>query len=98
MYCHYDKEMLHSQLKNNNSFIGGTIYRNNHYLGYFCLPDILITSAKGSAEMYHKMYGVRCELSYCPLSSQDNKQDIIMGIQTVKKRFDPNSLPKILLD
>jgi hypothetical protein len=92
----YDKEHIGSE---NDIFLGNMqIYRNDQMLGIGILPGVKISSARGNAESFHKIILTHCALEYYPISTNDNEQDLIIGIQECKTQFNDANIPKNLLN
>ena len=92
----YDKEHIGSE---NDIFLGNMqIYRNDQMLGIGILPGLKISSARGNAESFHKVILTHCALEYYPISTNDNEQDLIIGIQECKTQFNDSNIPKNLLN
>ena len=92
----YDKEHIGT---NNNDFLANMqIYRNDQMLGICILPGIKISSGRGNAESFHKVILTHCALEYYPISTNDNEQDLIIGIQECKTQFNDANIPKNLLN
>jgi hypothetical protein len=78
----------------NTEFLCKTkLVRNGQTIGLIPLADKNIASARAGGDMYCKIQLVQCEVRYYPVSTQDNRQDIAMGIQENKNQFDGESLP-----
>ena len=97
-YVHpYDKEHLGMEVS--DEFLGSTaLVRNNQLIGAIPPPpsDIKISSARGSSGGWFDMMLVKQDLEYNPVSDQDNRQDIAMGIQENKNQFDGKAIPLAL--
>ena len=92
----YDKENIGIE---NDEFLGNMqIYRNNQMLGIVVLPGNKISSARANPESFHKILLTHCALEYCPISKNDNLQDLIIGIQECKTQFNSSDIPKNLLN
>jgi hypothetical protein len=92
----YDKENIGPE---NDIFLGNMqIYRNDQMLGIGILPGLKISSARGNAESFHKVILTHCALEYYPISTNDNEQDLIIGIQECKTQFNEENIPKNLLN
>lgn len=63
------------------------VIRNGQLIGVTELPGLKISSARGNGESMNKMYNTHCEVRYNPISSNDNKQDLIIGVQECKTQF-----------
>ena len=63
------------------------IIRNNQFIGTMDIPDFKASSSRGNGETMHKIYLNHCELSYNPLSRNDNKQDLVIGVQECKGQY-----------
>ena len=92
----YDKE--HIGINNNDFLANMQIYRNDQMLGICILPGIKISSGRGNAESFHKVILTHCALEYYPISTNDNDQDLIIGIQECKTQFNDANIPKNLLN
>ena len=92
----YDKE--HIGINNNDFLANMQIYRNDQMLGICILPGIKISSGRGNAESFHKVILTHCALEYYPISTNDNEQDLIIGIQECKTQFNDANIPKNLLN
>jgi len=78
----------------NTEFLCKTkLVRNGQTIGLIPLADKNIASARAGGDMYCKIQLVQCEVRYYPVSTQNNRQDIAMGIQENKNQFDGESLP-----
>jgi len=92
----YDKENIGTD---NDEFLGNMqIYRNNQMLGIAVLPGNKISSARANSESFHKILLTHCALEYCPISKNDNPQDLVIGIQECKTQFNYANIPKNLLN
>jgi len=92
----YDKENIGTD---NDDFLGNMqIYRNNQMLGIAVLPGNKISSARANSESFHKILLTHCALEYCPISKNDNPQDLVIGIQECKTQFNYANMPKNLLN
>jgi len=92
----YDKENIGTD---NDEFLGNMqIYRNNQMLGIAVLPGNKISSARANPESFHKILLTHCALEYCPISKNDNPQDLVIGIQECKTQFNYANIPKNLLN
>ena len=84
-------------LGDNELFLGSIkLVRNNQLIGLIPQPDISITSARGNGSSYLEYILVQAELQFNPVSKQDNRQDIVTGIQENKNQFDGANVPKQL--
>ena len=80
---------------NNDTFLGSyKLVRNNQLIGLVLPPDHTIAAARGAAESWLKHILVQTDISFNPISSQNNAQDMAMNIQENKNQFDGTSLPK----
>jgi hypothetical protein len=78
-------------------FVGSTaLVRNNQLIGTIPPADIKVSSARASPEGWFDMMLVKQDLEYNPVSDQDNRQDIAMGIQENKNQFDGKAIPLTL--
>jgi hypothetical protein len=68
--------------------------RNNMVIGTFNFPEVNISNARANGEAMLGIKLVQCEVSFNPISMQNNPQDRVMGIQENKNQFDGESLPK----
>ena len=88
----YDEEYLGN---NNGEFLSCyKLVRNNQLLGLIRPPDISISSARANGESYLKTKLVQCEVSFNPISEQNNQQDNVVGTQENKNQFNGDALPK----
>ena len=69
------------------------LVRNGQTIGLIPIADMNYTTARGGAYSHFKVDLVQCEVRFCPISAQDNRQDNVMGIQENKNQFDGESLP-----
>jgi Histidine kinase-, DNA gyrase B-, and HSP90-like ATPase len=91
----YDKQHLGPDVS--DDFLGSTaLVRNKQLIGIIPPADIKISSARGSVDGWFDMILVKQELEYNPVSEQDNRQDIAMGIQENKNQFDGKAIPLTL--
>jgi hypothetical protein len=67
-------------------------------LGIAVLPGNKISSARANPESFHKILLAHCALEYCPISRNDNPQDLVIGIQECKTQFNYANIPKNLLN
>ena len=95
-YVHpYDKEHLGTGVS--DEFMGSSaLVRNNQLIGTIPPADIKLSSARGSSDGWLDMMLVKQDLEYNPVSDQDNRQDIAMGIQENKNQFDGKAIPLTL--
>jgi hypothetical protein len=78
----------------NNEFLAlSKLVRNGQTIGLIPLADKNIANARGNGFSFLSMQLVQCEVRFNPVSTQDNRQDNIMGIQENKNQFDGESLP-----
>ena len=70
------------------------LVRNNMVIGTFNFPEVNISNARANGEAMLGIKLVQCEVSFNPISMQNNPQDRVMGIQENKNQFDGESLPK----
>ena len=62
-----------------------SIVRNNQFIGTSGDIGVKISSARASGESMNKVYRTHVQLSYEPISTNDNIQDVLMiGVQEVK--------------
>jgi hypothetical protein len=81
----YDKRHIG---ENNSDYLCRVqLVRNNQVIGVFELPDVKISSARGNGELMNEIYYTRCEFTYNPISTTDNEQDLIIGIQENKNQY-----------
>jgi len=69
------------------------VYRNNQRITGFALEGYNINSSRANGDLLMKMVLHRSEISYKTLSTQDNRLDIIHGIQQNKNQ-NQNEFPK----
>ena len=95
-YVHpYDKEHLGTGVS--DEFMGSSaLVRNNQLIGTIPPADIKLSSARGNSDGWFDMMLVKQDLEYNPVSDQDNRQDIAMGIQENKNQFDGKAIPLAL--
>ena len=72
------------------------VIRNGQLIGVTELPGLKISSARGNGESMCKLFNVHCEFRYDPLSTQDNKQDLIVGVQECKTQYICSMPPNLL--
>ncbi len=88
----YDKKYFDD--KNDFEFLCKvSLIRNGQFIGKIPLPDLKISSSRGNGELLNELYSVRAELSYEPISCNDNEQDICIGIQENKTQFNGEDVP-----
>jgi hypothetical protein len=88
----YERQHLGAEV--NDEFMGSTsLVRNNQLIGIIPPSDIKISSARASADVWFDTILVKQELEYNPVSGQENRQDIAMGIQENKNQFDGKAIP-----
>ena len=63
------------------------IIRNDQLIGVVELPGAKISAGRANAKAMHKTYHVHCEFRYNPLSSIENEQDLIIGVQECKTQY-----------
>ena len=63
------------------------VIRNGQLIGVTELPGLKISSARGQGETMNKLYNTHCEVRYEPISTNDNKQDLDIGVQECKTQF-----------
>ena len=91
----YEKEHLGTGVS--DEFMGSSaLVRNNQLIGTIPPADIKISSARGSSDGWFNSMLVKQDLEYNPISDQDNRQDIAMGIQENKNQFDGKAIPLTL--
>jgi hypothetical protein len=66
------------------------VVRNNQLIGRTDNPDVALGSSRGSGDTQVSAVLVQAEIRFNPLSSHDNRQDRVMGIQENKNQFDGN--------
>jgi hypothetical protein len=64
--------------------------RNGQLIGVVELTDIKISSARGNGESMNSVYNTHCEIRYNPISTIDNKQDMIACVQECKTTCVPD--------
>lgn len=69
------------------------IYRNNMLIGLIPCPEVAMTSIRGGNKTNCEYYRVQLDVSFNPLSTQNNAMDRAMNIQENKNQFDGKSLP-----
>jgi len=69
------------------------LVRNNQLIGTFPQPDFKNSSVRGNPESRFLFGLVQSELSYNPVSSQDNHQDRVCNIQENKNQHNGGSMP-----
>lgn len=90
----YDQEHVGGQ---NFEFLAKMpVIRNGQLIGVTELPGLKISSARGNGESMCKLFNVHCEFRYDPLSTQDNKQDLIVGVQECKTQYICSMPPNLL--
>ena len=93
----YDKERISADNPKQQSFQSATlIIRNEQVIGTLNSDKMKASSARGNSQTYHKTFAVKAELSYNPISTQDNALDTIMGIQQNKNQFQSQDIPRQL--
>jgi hypothetical protein len=68
------------------------LYRNNMLIGLIPTPDIGYGSARGSAEGHLEYYRIQLDISFNPVSTQNNPMDKFLKIQENKNQFNGNDL------
>ena len=69
------------------------VVRNNQLIGLIDNPSIALGSMRGGGETQIGAVLVQVEIRFNPLSTHDNRQDRVMGIQENKNQFDGSSVP-----
>jgi len=78
-----------------NDFLASfKLVRNGQLIGIILPPDVKVSSARGNAKSSIETIMLQCEVSYNPVSSQDNHQDHAMNIQENKNQYDGESVDK----
>ena len=90
----YDQE--HVGEKNFEFLAKMPVIRNGQLIGVTELPGPKISSARGQGETMCKVFNVHCEFRYDPISTQDNKQDLIVGVQENKNQYICSMPPNLL--
>ncbi len=91
----YDKDFFGSSVSDTNiyNFLSKvSLVRNNQTIGVFEIPDLPISSARADYKSMMKVYYIRAEVKYDPISTNNNRQDIIMGIQENKTQWNGKDL------
>lgn len=70
--------------------------RNNQVIGLIPPPDTNMSSARGNANSRLELMHVQAELRFNPVSTQDNRQDLVTGIQENKNQFNGGNVTKQL--
>ena len=90
----YDQEHVGEQ---NFEFLAKmSVIRNGQLIGVTELPGPKISSARGNGETMCKLFNVHCEFRYDPISTQDNEQDLIVGVQENKNQYICSMPPNLL--
>jgi hypothetical protein len=93
----YDKKRISAEHPKQQSFQSATlIIRNEQVIGSLNSDKMKASSARGNSETYHKTFAVKAELSYNPISTQDNALDTAIGIQQNKNQFQSHDIPRQL--
>ena len=69
------------------------VERNNQLIGCFEWANSKTASARSGVRGTHDGFHTNCYLSYNPISSSDNIQDITMGIQENKNQYTGEAIP-----
>ncbi len=69
------------------------VIRNNQFIDGIELAEFKISNARSSAESKFSVFYVRTEIVYEPISTVENRQDFIIGIQENKNQLNSNNLP-----
>lgn len=72
------------------------LVRNNQVIGLIEPPDTSMSSARGNSDSRLELMHVQAELRFNPVSAQDNRQDLVTGIQENKNQFNGSNVPKQL--
>jgi hypothetical protein len=72
------------------------LIRNNQAIGLIDPPDTSMSSARGTSDSRLELMHVQAELRFNPVSAQDNRQDLVTGIQENKNQFNGSNVPKQL--
>jgi hypothetical protein len=89
-FGNYDKY----HIGENNTFLAHhKVVRNNQGIGLI-EPEVKIENARANKLSNLEIYQVQTEIRFNPLSSQDNVQDHITGVQQNKNQFNGKNLPK----
>ena len=86
----YDK---HHIGENDTFLTHHKVVRNNQCIGLI-EPEVKIGNARANKLSNLEIYQVQTEIRFNPLSSQDNVQDHITGVQQNKNQFNGKNLPK----
>ncbi len=86
--CPLEYEKIHFGKSKNETLCKPQLVRNGQSICSINLPEMKITNRRANAESMFKIRHVKCYLTYDPISSLDNKQDIICGIQDNKNQCD----------
>ena len=84
----YDK--IHIGDKNSKFSRDIQVVRNKQLIGIVEVPEISPGSERGNGESMFSSEIVHCQIQYNPLSNQENKQDLIIGVQENKNQFKSN--------
>ena len=69
------------------------LYRNNMLIGLIPTPDVSISSHRANSQADLEYRRVQLDVSFNPLSTQNNAMDRAMNIQENKNQFDGKSVP-----
>jgi hypothetical protein len=72
------------------------IIRNGQTIGLLPIADNKISNARACGESFFRIKMIQCEVSFNPVSLQDNHQDKLVGIQENKNQFDGTALDQRL--
>ena len=87
----YNEEHLRSE---NTMFLSHyKLVRNEQLIGLIVPPDLTLSNYRAGGVTNLEIEIVQCEISFYPISSQNNMQDRLMGIQENKNQHNGNSIP-----
>lgn len=97
----FDKEYFNKKMKGNTDGLDNeftsyyAMYRNNQRI-VSIKPERATNNSRGNWESYFKIEHVRCSIVFETTSSQENRKDILFGIQQNKNQHS-GELPKQLI-
>ena len=91
----YDAKYLDSENKINKNYLTHyKLVRNNQVIGLIAPPDISTNNARANGQARFYIQYLQTYILFNPVSTQNNPQDEVMGIQENKNQFNGDSIPK----
>lgn len=76
--------------------LNAKIVRNGQRIGLIAPEIVKVGNARANSESRFKIEYVQCEVSFNPISTQDNPQDHVMGVQENKNQLNGSAIPRNL--